>query len=110
MENVKTVAVNSGNFDEIVLKSEKPVLVDFWAAWCGPCRMVGPVMEQLADDFDGKVVIAKVNVDEETDLSSKFRIMSIPTVMLFKNGEIMEKVVGARSKEEFAEILEKNIK
>lgn len=110
MADVKTVAVNNSNFDEIVLKSEKPVLVDFWASWCGPCRMVGPIMEQLAEDFYGKVTIAKVNVDEESELSTRFRIMSIPTVMLFKAGDVAEKVVGARSKEEFAEILNNNIK
>ncbi|MFA6308715.1 MAG: thioredoxin [Clostridia bacterium] len=110
MADAKTVAVSNANFDEIVLKSAKPVLVDFWASWCGPCRMVGPIMEQLAEDFYGKVTVAKVNVDEESELSTKFRIMSIPTVMLFKDGVIAEKVVGARSKEEFTEILNNNIK
>jgi thioredoxin 1 len=110
MADVKTVAVSNSNFDEIVLKSTKPVLVDFWASWCGPCRMVGPIMEQLAEDFYGKVTIAKVNVDEESELSTKFRIMSIPTVMLFKDGVVAEKVVGARSKEEFTQILNNNIK
>lgn len=104
-----TLAVNNETFEQNVLKADKPVLVDFWAGWCGPCRMVGPIMEQIAEDFDGQVTVAKVNVDEESELSTQYRIMSIPTVMLFKNGQIIEKLVGARSKEEFSELLKKNI-
>jgi thioredoxin 1 len=90
--------LTSENFDEIVLKSDKPVLVDFWAEWCGPCRMVGPVVEELAKDYDGKAVVGKVNVDEFGDIAGKFMIRNIPTLLVFKNGEIVDKQVGATSK------------
>jgi thioredoxin 1 len=105
----KIVNITNDTFEEIVLKSNKPVVVDFWASWCGPCRMVAPIMEELADDFGDKVQITKVNVDDQGELAAKFRIMSIPTVLVFKNGEIAEKIVGARAKEEFAEIIQKQI-
>lgn len=83
------------NFDSEVLKSDKPVLVDFWAEWCGPCRMVGPIVEEIARDFDGKVSVGKMNVDENMDIPSKYGIRSIPTLMIFKNGELVDKIVGA---------------
>jgi thioredoxin 1 len=105
----KIEIVTSDTFEQIVLKSSKPVVVDFWASWCGPCRMVAPIMEELADDFDGKVQIAKVNVDDQGELAAKFRIMSIPTVLVFVNGEVAEKIVGARGKEEFTEMIGKHI-
>ena len=95
-ENVLTLT--NDNFEKEVLQSDKPVLVDFWASWCGPCRMVAPVIDQIADEFAGKVKVGKVNVDEQGSVSQKYRIMSIPTLMIFKNGEIAESVVGARSK------------
>ena len=103
----KIINLTNDTFDETVLNSDKPVVVDFWATWCGPCRMVGPVMEELASDYDGKVQIAKVNVDDQGELAAKFKIMSIPTILAFKNGEIAEKAVGARSKEEFSEMIDK---
>lgn len=109
MANEKTVIVTKDNFEQEVIKSEKVIMVDFWAPWCGPCRSVAPIMEELANEFDGKARIAKVNVDEEGDLVSKFRIMSIPTIMLFKNGEVAEKIIGSRSKAELVALLEKNI-
>lgn len=105
-DKIKNISKDS--FESDVLKSDKPVVVDFWASWCGPCRMVAPIMEELADDFDGKVQIAKVNVDEEGELAAQFRIMSIPTVMVFKGGEAVEKIVGARAKDEFAELIQKH--
>lgn len=94
------------NFDE-VLKSDKPVLVDFWAEWCGPCRMVSPIIEDLETEYDGKAVVGKVNVDEEAELALRYNIVSIPTVMIFKNGEEAEKIIGASSQDEYEEALEK---
>ncbi len=105
----KIVDITNNTFEESVIKADKPVVVDFWAAWCGPCRMVAPIMEELAEDFSGKVNIAKVNVDEQGELAAQFRIMSIPTVLIFKNGQIAEKIVGARAKNEFAELIEKHL-
>ena len=92
-------------FQSKVLDSELPVLVDFWAPWCGPCRMVGPIMEELAADFAGKAKVCKINVDEEQDLAAQFRVMTIPTVCVFKNGEIVDKSIGAKSKEDFSAML-----
>lgn len=94
------------NFDE-VLKSDKPVLVDFWAEWCGPCRMVSPIIEDLETEYDGKAVVGKVNVDEEAELALRYNIVSIPTVMIFKNGEEAEKIIGASSQDEYEDALEK---
>ncbi len=84
-----------GNFDQEVLKSDIPVLVDFWAEWCGPCRMVGPIVEEIARDMEGKVSVGKLNVDENPEIPSKYGIRSIPTLMIFKNGELVDKIVGA---------------
>ena len=87
--------ITDSNFDEVVLKSDKPVLVDFWAEWCGPCRMVGPVVEELAKEYDGKVVVGKVNVDHNPEISVKFGIRNIPALLFFKDGEIVDKQIGA---------------
>ena len=83
------------NFEAEVLKSDKPVLVDFWAEWCGPCRMVGPIVDEIANEYDGKVSVGKMNVDENPDIPSKYGIRSIPTLLVFKNGELVEKIIGA---------------
>ncbi|MGN1155054.1 MAG: thioredoxin [Agathobacter sp.] len=94
------------NFREEVLLSEQPVLIDFWAPWCGPCRMMGPVIEQLADEYEGKVKVGKVNVDEEPGLSQAFGIMSIPTIVLVKDGKVVKQVIGARPKTELEAMLQ----
>lgn len=96
------VEITDANFDEIVLKSDKPVVVDFWAAWCGPCRMVGPIIEELAGEYEGKAVIGKVDVDQNPGVSAKFGIRNIPTIIFVKNGEIVDKSVGAVPKAQLA--------
>ena len=100
------VELTDANFEETVLKSDKPVLVDFWAEWCGPCRMVGPVVDELHTEYAGKAVVGKVNVDHNPGISSKYGIRNIPTVLIFKNGEIVDKQVGAAAKSAYASKLD----
>lgn len=95
--------VTDATFDEVVLKSDKPVVVDFWAAWCGPCKMVAPIMDELTKDFEGKAVIAKVDVDDNQEFAGKYGVRNIPTVLVFKNGEVVEKQVGVAPKATYTE-------
>ncbi len=97
------------NFEELALKSDKAVLVDFWAEWCGPCRLVGPHVDALATEYEGKAVIGKVNVDHNPGIAAKFGVRNIPTIILLKNGEVVDKVVGAVPKETLAEKLDANL-
>jgi thioredoxin 1 len=87
--------VNEQNFQQEVLSADKPVLVDFWAPWCGPCRMVGPVVDKIAQEYAGKVKVVKINTDESPGIAGQFNIMSIPTLMIFKNGERVDQIIGA---------------
>ncbi len=95
------IEVNDVNFDEVVLQSDKPAIVDFWAEWCGPCRMVGPIVEELAREYEGKLLVAKVDVDSNPETAVKFGIRNIPTVLFIKGGEVVDKHVGAAQKSVF---------
>ena len=106
-ENVQTFT--DTNFDQSVLQSGQPVLVDFWAEWCGPCKRLGPTIDQLASEYAGKVTIGKLNVDENPNTAIKFQIRGIPAVMLFKGGQIVESVVGLAPKEDFKRAIDKHI-
>ncbi len=102
----KPVEVNDSNFDQMVLQSKTPVLVDFWAAWCGPCRMVAPLVEELAGEYEGKVTMVKLNVDENPQIASQYGIMSIPTLLIFKDGAPVSNIVGFRPKAELQRSLD----
>ncbi len=99
------IIITEQNFEEEVLNSEVPVLVDFWATWCGPCRMLAPVIEQIAKEQEGKVKVGKINVDEEMNLAAAFGVQSIPTVMVFKNGKVTNVAVGVRPKAQLEAML-----
>lgn len=106
-EHPNLLHVTDGDFEQQVLKSDIPALVDFWAAWCGPCRTVGPVVEELASEYSGKIKVAKLNVDENKETPARYEVRGIPTLMLFKNGEVVDRIVGAVPKGRIKELLDK---
>lgn len=99
------IEITSKNFEEEVSKSEMPVLLDFWASWCGPCRMVSPIVDEVAEEMKGQAKVGKINVDEQSELASAFNIMSIPTLVVIKNGKLINTSVGVRSKQEILDML-----
>ena len=103
--------INAGDsdFEETVLKSDKPVMVDFWAAWCGPCRMVGPIIDELSEEYDGKAIIGKIDIDSNQQYAAQFGVRNIPTVLVFKDGELVDRKVGVSSKNDYAEAIDKLI-
>ncbi len=107
--NTNTITVNDENFDEEVLQSDIPVLVDFWAEWCGPCKVVGPTIEALAADYRGKVKVAKLNIDDNLEATGRFGVRSIPTLIVFKDGKAQEAAVGVKSKGQLAELIDQYI-
>ena len=98
--------ITDANFEEVVLKSSQPVLVDFWAEWCGPCRMLGPIIEELSSDYDGKAVIGKVDVDSNQQYAAQFGVRNIPTVLIFKDGELVNRQVGVSQKNIYADYID----
>ncbi|MFB3083348.1 MAG: thioredoxin, partial [Gammaproteobacteria bacterium] len=105
-DNTNTITVTDENFDKEVLQSDVPVLVDFWAEWCGPCKIVGPTIDALASDYEGKVKVAKLNVDSSPKTAGRFSVRSIPTLMVFKDGAVQETTVGVRPKRQLAELID----
>jgi thioredoxin len=106
---MKPIEFTDGNFDDEVLKSDLPVLIDFWAVWCGPCRMVAPIVEELAGEYDGKVKIGKLDVDNNPNTAVKYGIRSIPSLLIFKGGEVVENIVGAVPKQQITEKLNAHV-
>ncbi|GIL24563.1 MAG: thioredoxin-2 [Bacteroidota bacterium] len=104
----KTIELTDSTFDQAI-NSEKPVLVDFWAEWCGPCKMIGPVVEELAGDYEGKAVVAKLNVDENPQVTARFGVRNIPTLLVFKNGQVVDKQVGAVPKSVLSQKLQAQV-
>ena len=100
------IEISDATFEEVVLQSDKPVMVDFWAAWCGPCRMVGPIIEELSNDYEGKAVVGKVDVDQNQEFAAKYGVRNIPTVLVFDKGELVSRQVGVAPKTTYAEALD----
>ena len=98
--------ITDATFDEVVLQSDKPVMVDFWAAWCGPCRMVGPIIDELSQEYEGKAVVGKVDVDTNQEFAAKYGVRNIPTVLVFKGGELVNRQVGVAPKTTYSEALD----
>jgi thioredoxin 1 len=107
MASENIVIATESNFNDQVLQSAQPVLVDFWAEWCGPCKMIAPVLDELATEYGGKVKIAKVNIDEHQNLAAQYRVTAIPTLLVFKGGQVVEQMVGAKSKRDLKASLDK---
>jgi thioredoxin 1 len=107
MSGESVIHVNEGTFDAEILKSDTPALVDFWAPWCGPCRAIAPVLDEIAEEYKGKVKVAKINVDENRKLAGNHGVMSIPTMILFKNGKALDKIIGLVPKERLKELMDK---
>lgn len=105
--NSMALEITDATFEETVLKSEKPVVVDFWAAWCGPCRMVGPIIDQISEEYDGKAVVGKVDVDANQEFAAKYGVRNIPTVLIFDKGELVGRQVGVAPKNVYAEAIDK---
>ena len=103
------IEINDSNFKSEVTDSAMPVLVDFWAPWCGPCRMIAPILEELAKEYDGKVKVVKINVDDSPNTASEYGVRSIPTLILFKDGKVFEQTVGAQSKENLKQLVDKSL-
>ena len=99
------IVITSENFEQEVLKSNIPVLLDFWATWCGPCQMIAPVVEEIAEEYEGKLKVGKINIDEQMELALEYKVMSIPTLMLFENGEVKKREVGFMTKQVIEEML-----
>jgi thioredoxin 1 len=109
MSNPNVSQVSDSSFEGDILKSNVPVLVDFWAPWCGPCRSVAPIVEDLANQYAGKIKVAKINVDESTEVAMRYQITSIPTFILFKNGQVADRALGALPRSEFVKLIDRNL-